>query len=100
MVIAYDVVTLDLNAAGRLELAELPTGTNVLSAALPAGAVVYARVGRREAPRIDLARRPLVRSSCEPFGILVLEWEELAGGTADILVGADLETAVVVAEAV
>ena len=95
--IVYDVVTLDLDSAGRQELQELPEGINTLSAAIPSGAAVYARLGRREAPRINLAVRPLLRSDCGGFGVVVLEWDAAAGETAEILLSQDLESAVVVA---
>lgn len=95
----YDVVPIDLGQAGRLVLQDLPAATNTISAAVPSGGVVYARLGRAEAPRINLAVRPLLKVTCGGFGLVVLEWEELAGGVAEIMLSADLDSAVVVPEA-
>jgi hypothetical protein len=96
-VISYDVISLNLSAAGRREVIGLHESVNYLSASIPEGASVYARLGRPEAPRINLARHPILHSTCQGFGIVLFEWEELAGETAEVLLSIDLESAVAIA---
>lgn len=91
----YQVITLDLTAAGRLMVNGLGDEVNYLSANIPDGATVYARLGRPEAPRINLRSRPLLHSTCGGFELVVFEWDALdGGGTADILLAENLDSGV------